>query len=214
MAEENAQETSTTEAEASTAAAEVAEATTDGGATTTTAATESETTTEPAAKGPTESADDYDRDRAFSTIQRQRENERRLNRELREALARNKEFEDASKTDEERRAQRLRDLAEGKAKSDAEAARAVGEAARLRIVLKKGLTGDKALALAKRLVGETEDELEQDADELLASFNPEDRPRDESRRRPQERLKPGTVPGAEPEERDPRKLASQISNGW
>lgn len=168
--------------------------------------TEPETTPEP--------ADDFDRDRALATIRRQREREKEQDKELKELRARIHEFEDAGRSEEERRAQRLRDLEDGKAQSDADAARAVGEAARLRVVLKKGLTGDQALALAKRLVGETEEELEQDADDLIASFKSDDKPKDEPRRRPQERLKPGTVPDAEPDETDPAKLAGRVSTRW
>lgn len=124
-----------------------------------------------------------------------------------------KELEDASRTDLER--------ATAEAQGHlARADKAEGELLRLRVALRKGLTETQA----KRLVGATEDELEADADDLMASFRPkvdtEPEPdpepaepaRDDRRRRPQERLRPGAVPEAdtEPEETDPRKLAAMV----
>jgi hypothetical protein len=94
---------------------------------------------------------------------------------------------------------------------------------RLRVAIRLGLNETQA----KRLVGSNEEELEDDAKELLAAFRPAekdgDKAKDEepegeserpenSRRRPQERLRPGAVPDAdtEPEELDPRKLAARV----
>jgi hypothetical protein len=84
------------------------------------------------------------------------------------------------------------------------------KALRLEVATAKGLTA----AMAKRLAGSTREELESDADELLADFAPAgggdgDKPTPGSR--PKERLRGGGDPTEEPEETDPRKLAAQIS---
>lgn len=112
-----------------------------------------------------------------------------------------KEHEDAQKSDQ----QKLEERATG---AEGEAKQAKLEAARLRVALKKGLTETQA----KRLVGESEEDLEKDADELLESFKAEEG--DDAPRRPRERLKPGAAPSSEPEESDPAKLAEQVSRGY
>jgi hypothetical protein len=135
--------------------------------------------------------------------------------DLRPLADKAQQLEDASKTDLER--------ASAEAQQHlARADKAEGELLRLRVALRKGLTETQA----KRLVGTSEDELEADADDLMASFRPaepakkedskdDDEPeptRPDQRRRPQERLRPGAVPDAdtEPEETDPRKLAALV----
>jgi hypothetical protein len=125
-----------------------------------------------------------------------------------------KELEDAGKSDLER----LTSEAQGHL---ARADKAEGELMRLKVAVRKGLTETQA----KRLVGSTEDELEEDADDLLASFKPAEPAKQEEtveeaeperdpnpRRRPQERLRSGAVPEAdgEPDETDPRKLAAMV----
>lgn len=122
----------------------------------------------------------------------------RYRREAREATARAKEFEDRDKTE----AQKLEERATG-AEQRAKAAEL--DLARTRVALRKGLTEQQA----KRLIGETEEQLEADADDLLASFTQESDVPDASRR-PRERLRPGAVPAVEPEETDPAKLAAQV----
>lgn len=116
-----------------------------------------------------------------------------------DAAARLKEIEDSKKSEVERLQERIAELEP-----------ASKEAARLRVALRKGLTETQA----KRLVGDTEEDLEQDADELLATFAP---PSEEHEgdtptpaRRPQERLRPGATPSAEPHETDPMKLAEAV----
>jgi hypothetical protein len=89
-------------------------------------------------------------------------------------------------------------------KAEKRAEEAEAKAIRMEIATSKGLTP----AQAKRLVGATKEELEADADELLDSFKPEDKPSPSGR--PKERLRPGAVPDAEPEETDPRKLAEAV----
>jgi hypothetical protein len=137
--------------------------------------------------------------------------------ELRPHADRAKELEDASRSDIER--------ATNEAASNlSRAEKAEDEAMRLRVAIRLGLNEVQS----RRLVGSSEEELEADAKELLASFRPaekdDDKSNDEepeppesersenSRRRPQERLRPGAVPDAdtEPEELDPRKLAASV----
>jgi hypothetical protein len=115
-----------------------------------------------------------------------------------DAAARLKEVEDAQKTDADRQAERVAEL-ESTAKTS------TLEAARLRVALRKGLTETQA----KRLVGDTEEDLETDADELLATFaSPEDDGQQPGRR-PQERLRPGATPSGEPE-KSPEELAEAV----
>lgn len=130
-------------------------------------------------------------------------------RELEPLAKRAKELEDAGKSDMERLTSELQG-------HTVRADKAEQELMRLRVAVRKGLTEVQA----RRLVGSSEEELEADADDLMASFRPatpepepEPEPRsDNSRRRPQERLRPGAVPDAdtEPEETDPRKLAAMV----
>lgn len=98
---------------------------------------------------------------------------------------------------------------------------AESRALRMEVALDKGLT----FSQAKRLVGSTREELEADADELVETFGGgkpdpkegEPKPGDpkegegggkpDPRRRPQERLRSGAVPAAEPE-----KTADEIAD--
>lgn len=105
-----------------------------------------------------------------------------------ELAARLKDLEDKDKTEGERLTGRLTE-----AEKRAEAAEA--RALRLEVAHAKGLTPGQA----KRLVGTTQEELEADADEILAEFSPKETRGDDERRRPRERLRSGTVPDAEDE---------------
>lgn len=110
------------------------------------------------------------------------------------------ELEDAQKSEAERAADKV-------AQAEKAAHSATSELARLRVAMRKGLTE----AQAKRLVGETEEELEADADELLASFGHKDADGDAGKpTRPKERLRSGAAPEEEPDETDPRKLADMV----
>jgi hypothetical protein len=132
----------------------------------------------------------------WKALARKHENQAKKNSEAARQLT---QQEGASKTLEERLAQLERD----KAESDARALRAEVAAA-------KGLTP----AQATRLDGATREELEADADELLSAFA--GKGKDDTsglRRRPTEKLRPGAVPGAEPEETDPTKLAAMVPRG-
>lgn len=112
------------------------------------------------------------------------------------------ELEDANKSE----VQRERDKA---AAAEARAAQAETRIARLEVAAEKGL-GPK---LAARLVGSTREELEADADELLAQLKGDGKPAGgtpEGRGRPREALRSGSAPDAEREENDPKKLADLI----
>jgi hypothetical protein len=86
---------------------------------------------------------------------------RKANREAADARAKLKELEDRDKSDSEKLTERI--AAAEKRADDAEA-----KALRLEVATAKGLTATQA----RRLVGTTQDELEADADDLLASFKP------------------------------------------
>lgn len=145
--------------------------------------------------------DDFDAKRAWKLLQDTRGDRDKLKKEREALAAKVKEHDDASKTENQKAIERAIE-AEKVAKS------ATLDAARLRVALKKDLTETQA----KRLVGDTEAELESDADDLLASF------KDEAgggggqgpQRRPKEKLRPGAAPESEPEETDPEKLAAQV----
>lgn len=100
--------------------------------------------------------------------------------------------------------QRLQDAATLAARNASEAE---ARAMRLEVAMEKGLT----TAQAKRLVGNTKEELEADAEELLESFKPTD---DGKGGRPpsrtKEQLRGGSNPTEEAEETDPRKLAAMV----
>lgn len=85
--------------------------------------------------------------------------------ELQKKAAEFDKSQDASKTEIER-------LTDRAAKAEAEAAKVRAEADRNAVALAKGLTPSQA----KRLVGATREELEADADELLADLAKSDKP--------------------------------------
>lgn len=125
-----------------------------------------------------------------------------------------KKFKDADKSESEKLAEKATD-------AESRAAKAEANATRLEIAIDKGLTGKQARAFAKRLVGETQEELEEDADELLASFKPatsdeeteeeSEEDNDPVKRRPTEKTKrTGATSRTEPDEMDPAKLADAI----
>jgi hypothetical protein len=117
-------------------------------------------------------------------------------KENRDAADRLKSLEDAQKSEEQRLKDRIAELEPSQL-----------EAARLRVALRKGLTETQA----RRLVGTNEDELETDADQLLADFQPAE-PSDPGR--PRERLRPGAVPAVEPDRFDPKQIAERIPRNW
>jgi len=137
-----------------------------------------------------------------------RKHERRA-RENADAAKRLKELEDSGKTEIER-------LTSQAAEAVKRAERAEAEALRMEVALDRapdGMPVGQIRKLAKRLTGETREDLEADADELFADFVPaatggdgegdgdnggggDGRP---PSRKPVERLKGGTDPEADPE---------------
>lgn len=119
-----------------------------------------------------------------------------------EAEKRAKEYEDAQKSDAQKKDEAL-----------AQAKDRASYADKLDVALDKapeGMAAAQVRKLAMRLSGSTREELEADADELFADFAPEEPSGPEPRQRPRERLRPGAAPSSEPEETDPEKLAAQV----
>ena len=111
-------------------------------------------------------------------------------KDLEPAAARLKEIEDKNKSDDQK-------ANEAKKAAEDRAATAERDLMRLRVAMRKGLTD----AQAKRLVGNTEEELDIDADELLKSFvkTDEEEPGNGVTRRPRAALRPGSGRQQEPE---------------
>lgn len=124
-------------------------------------------------------------------------------KELEPLAQKAKELEDASKSDSQK-------LSEERDALKSKVAPLELENARLRVALDKGLSASQA----RRLVGNTEEELAADADELLKDLGKGDGDgggRTPPSRKPTEKLRPAGGGGDdEPEETDPRKLADSI----
>jgi hypothetical protein len=116
--------------------------------------------------------------------------------ELRKAAKRLKDIEDANKTE-------LDKAKDGQSSAERRATEAESKLLRMEVAIEKGLSP----AQAKRLVGGTRDELEADADELLEAFKAEG---GDGRTKPATGLRSRSVPGSEPEDNDPSKLAAQV----
>lgn len=145
---------------------------------------------------------DFDPEKAWKLIQNVRGDAEKLKKERDTLATQVKAAEDATKSDTQK-------LEERATTAESGLSTAQRETARLRIALKKNLTETQA----KRLVGDTEEELEADADELLASFKDdanEDGDGGGERRTPKPRMRTGTAPSSEPEETDPEKLAELV----
>lgn len=147
------------------------------------------------------SDEEFDPQRAWKLIQGVRTDLDKVKGERDELKGKVTKHEDATKSEKEK-------LEERAGTAEKEGGEAKQEAARLKVALKKGLTETQA----KRLVGEDEEALEKDADELLASFkDPDD---DESEqdppRRPKERLRPGAAPSAGADKSSPEELAKAV----
>lgn len=142
--------------------------------------------------------------KALEVMKRERNAARK---EMNDLKAKLKEFEDKDKTE----AQRLQEATE-EAKS--RAAKAEGNARRLQTAMDRapeGATLVQIKAVAKRLHGDTDEELEADADELFALLAPSTQDTKKTLPgKPKEALSGGGDPGDEPEEKDPRKLADLI----
>lgn len=126
---------------------------------------------------------------------------KKARKEAADAQVKVREYEDAGKSESEKLNQRLA-AAEQRAK-DSEA-----KLLRTEVAAEKGLTA----AQARRLVGETREELESDADDLLEAFgsrNGGGGSEEAASRRPRERLRPGA--SSEPDEtRSASELADEV----
>lgn len=151
--------------------------------------------------------EEFDQKKAEAKISKVNSEAANLRKRLKdlEPLAKKaQELEDAQKSESEK-------STEARTKAEKAAADATQEAARLRVALNKGLTEVQA----KRLIGENQEELEADADELLASFQKDGKSDEESQEGKQsETPKGGERTGAtgdtDGEETDPRKLAAGL----
>lgn len=123
---------------------------------------------------------------------------RRVKDELEAAKKRLKEIDDANLSKEDKLTRDNNDLT---AKLTASESRV----AKFEIALDKGLTKSQAL----RLVGNTREELEADADQLVEDLGIDvEKPADRLRKRPKEKLKGGGAPNDDDGEMDPAKLAA------
>lgn len=158
----------------------------------------------------TEEKPTFDEARAKAELKKKNSEASNLRKRLKELepLAKKaRELEEAQKSETEK-------LTEAKATAEQEARTAAQEAARLRVALRKGLDE----TLAKRLVGETDEELEADADELLSSLerlkgddkNGDKESPEDSKPRPKVGERTGATGEREPEQLDPRKLAEGL----
>lgn len=122
---------------------------------------------------------------------------KKANKEAEQHRLKLKELEDRDKSDTEKLSEANRTLEERARKAEI-------DACRMRVGLRKGLTE----AQVRRLIGDTEEELEADAADLLDSFKTAE-PAAPAGARPKERLRPGAVPDAEPD-MDPAAIVAAI----
>jgi hypothetical protein len=154
---------------------------------------------------------DRDDDKLQGEIQKWKSLARKHEGEAKKLGGRLKEYEDANKSDLERLQERA-----GTAESRADKAESMAKA--LQIAMDRApehATLAQVRAVAKRVRGDGDDAIEQDADELFELLVPvpdsEPKPGTKTPARPKERLKGGTAaPDEEPEETDPRKLAALL----
>lgn len=158
-------------------------------------------------------ADSKDRDlgdagkKAIDTMKRERNAARKA---LAEAQAKIKSYSDKDKTDAER-------LTEAADEAKSRASKAEQGFRKLQTAMDRapeGATLAQIKAVAKRLSGDSDEEMEEDADELFALLAPPSDSDTDRRKppagKPKERLRGGGDPEDEPEEMDPRKLAGLI----
>jgi len=129
---------------------------------------------------------------------------------LNDALEELKKYRDKDKTDTER-------LTEAAEEAKSRASSAETSLRKLTTAMERapeGATLAQIRAVAKRVSGETDEEMESDAEELFALFAPKstsDDPKSPAPPgKPTPNLKGGGDPSVEPEEMDPRKLAGLI----
>lgn len=131
---------------------------------------------------------------------------RKNEKSFKDTAAKLKKYEDEGKSELQRLQEERDQLRESSSK-------AASEARAMRVAMDRApehATLAQVRAVAKRVRGEEDDELEQDADELFALLAPEPKAATKTPSRPKERLKGGSEPDEEPEEMDPRKLAARV----
>lgn len=141
--------------------------------------------------------------RALDAMKKERNTARKERQELLDKL---KQYEDKDKTE----TQRLQEAAED---AKTRAATAESNARKFRTAIDRAPEGASLAhikAVAKRLSGDTDEEMESDADELFALFAPEKDTKKAPPGKPKESLGGGGNPDDEPDEMDPRKLADAI----
>lgn len=144
--------------------------------------------------------------RALDAMKREKNAAKKQTADL---LAKLKQYEDKDKTE----TQRLQEAAE---ESKSRAAKAESGAKKLQLALDRAPEGASLAhikAVAKRISGDTDEDLEADCDELFALLAPPKETtttKKEPPGKPKERLSGGGDPDDEPEEMDPRKLADSI----
>lgn len=145
--------------------------------------------------------------RALDSMKRERNAARK---ELAEARKRLKDIDDKGKTDTER-------LTEAHKEAASRAEKAESSYLALTVAMDRApahATLAQVRAVAKRIRGESEEDLEADADELFEMVVPAPKQDDTPKKRvpsnPRQRLRGGADPEEEPEENDPRKLAAAI----
>lgn len=148
------------------------------------------------------------REEGIRALKAERESNKELRRQLKELAEWKEAQENAGKSDIEKLSGEL-------AKYKADSEQASRESMRLRVAMEKGLTAKQA----GRLVGDDEDALRADADDLLSTFRPAAEPADtesevELDSRPKERLKGGARPSDEGLELNPAKLAAGIPRAY
>jgi hypothetical protein len=146
--------------------------------------------------------------RALDAMKRERNAARK---ELADIRAELKKFQDKDKSEAQR-------LEEAREEATTRAAKAEERHRALSVAMDRApahATLAQVRAVAKRVRGESDDDLEADADELFELLAPappakDDKPERKVAGRPRERLRGGGDPDDEPEESDPRKLADLI----
>lgn len=146
--------------------------------------------------------------RALDAMKRERNAARK---ELQEFRAKLKQYEDKDKTEAQR-------LQEARDEAATRAAKAEEQWRSMSVAMERApahATLAQVKAVAKRVRGESEEDMETDADELFELLAPAPQTKEEPPPRkvagkPRERLRGGGDPDEEPEESDPRKLADMI----
>lgn len=152
--------------------------------------------------GKDDDSEPFDADRAKAKIHKANNEAKKLRdrlKELEPLAAKAKELEDADKTETER-------LTERASAAEKRALEAEVRVLRMEVAAEKGLTP----AQAKRLVGSSKEELEEDADDLLTTFPVAEKTKARVPGRPREVGRGGGDPDEPPEEKDPSKLAAAI----